>query len=189
MKARAISLPTSPSKKPSLRRWLPRPALSGVLLILWLLLANSIDAAQWLLAELCAWALPLLLQKLLLKKLLLRKFLWPAPRIGKPLLLLRFAAMVGWDIVVANLEVAVLILQPNRRLRPAFIEMPLELRDEFVIALLMSVITLTPGTLAAQLSDDRSRLLIHALHSDNPAALVAQLKQRYEQPLREIFVC
>jgi multicomponent K+:H+ antiporter subunit E len=52
----------------------------------------------------------------------------------------------------------------------------------------MSVITLTPGTLAAQLSDDRGSLLIHALHCDNPDALITQLKQRYEQPLRNIFL-
>jgi multicomponent K+:H+ antiporter subunit E len=169
------------------QRLLPQPALSAVLVALWLMLANTVTVVQCLLAAALAWLLPLLLQKLSEHKLLRRTFLWQLPHIDKPWLLLRFALLVCVDIVVANFEVAMRILQSNHRLRPAFIEMPLSLRNESVIALLMSVITLTPGTLAAQLSDDRSSLLIHTLHTDDAAALVEQLKQRYEQPLLEIF--
>ncbi len=161
------------------RGWWPRPLLSITLIVLWLAMVGSIAPAQWLLALVFAWALPQLLHK----------FLLPVPRVQKPLLLLRFIALVLRDIVVANVQVAILILQPNHRLRPAFVEMPLTLRDEFVIAVLMGVITLTPGTLSAQLNDERSSLLIHALHTDDTAALIAQLQQRYEQPLREIFGC
>jgi multicomponent K+:H+ antiporter subunit E len=151
------------------------------------MLANKLTLAQCLLAALFAWLLPLLLQQLSTRKLLLGGFLWHVPRIVKPWLLLRFVVMVGWDIAVANFEVAVQILQPNRRLRPTFVEMPLVVQDEFVIALLMSVITLTPGTLAAQLSGDRRNLLIHVLHTNDPAALIEQLQQRYERPLQKIF--
>jgi len=158
---------------------LPHPLLSGVLLVLWLLLTNSLTLAQGLLAVLLAGWLPVLLSE----------FLAPLPTIKKPLLLLRFFLLVLWDIAVANVQVAVLVLKPNRLLQPAFIELPLAARDDFVIAVLMSVITLTPGTLAVGLSDDGEHLTIHALHTDDPALLIMQLKQRYEQPLLEIFAC
>lgn len=177
----------SPQQRSLRQRLLPQPALSGLLVLFWLLLANKLTPAQCLLAGLLAWLLPLLLQTLGVHKLLRQKFLWQPPRIAKPWLLLRFVMLVCRDILVANFEVALRIVQPNHRLRPAFIEMPLSTRDEFTIALLMSVITLTPGTLAARLSGDRSRLLIHVLHSDDPVALIAQLQRRYQQPLREIF--
>ena len=121
--------------------------------------------------------------------LLLSEFLAPLPPIKKPLLLLRFFLRVLGDIAVANVQVAVRVLKPNRLLQPAFVELPLATRDDFVVALLMSVITLTPGTLAVGLSDDGNSLTIHALHCEDPVRLIAQLKLRYEQPLREIFAC
>ena len=49
------------------------------------------------------------------------------------------------------------------------------------------MITLTPGTLSADLTPDRRWLLVHALDVDDEAALVAQLKRRYERPLAEIL--
>jgi multicomponent K+:H+ antiporter subunit E len=46
---------------------------------------------------------------------------------------------------------------------------------------------MTPGTLSVDLSDDRQHLLVHALHVDDPADLIASIKQRYERPLMTIF--
>jgi multicomponent K+:H+ antiporter subunit E len=46
---------------------------------------------------------------------------------------------------------------------------------------------MTPGTLSADLSDDRRWLLVHAFNVDDQAALVADIKSRYEQPLMQIF--
>jgi multicomponent K+:H+ antiporter subunit E len=172
-----------------LQRCLPRPLSSALLVLTWLILTNSVTAGQVILAAALALTLPLLLQQLMHRQLLRRSLWTPSRRIHRPLLLLRFSLTVLMDIAIANLEVAALIVRPNRGLRPAFVEMPLAMRDETAIALLMSVITLTPGTLAARLSDDHSSLLIHALHTDDPAALVAHLQRRYEQPLREIFRC
>jgi multicomponent K+:H+ antiporter subunit E len=48
---------------------------------------------------------------------------------------------------------------------------------------------LTPGTVSAKLSEDRRTLLVHTLDVDDEAALVAEIKQRYETPLKEIFEC
>jgi multicomponent K+:H+ antiporter subunit E len=55
------------------------------------------------------------------------------------------------------------------------------------MASLASIITMTPGTLSVDLSPDRRHLLVHALHLDDPAALIASVKTRYEQPLIAIF--
>ncbi|PKN32477.1 MAG: cation:proton antiporter, partial [Deltaproteobacteria bacterium HGW-Deltaproteobacteria-19] len=94
-----------------------------------------------------------------------------------------------WDIVVANLTVARLILGPTRLLRPAFIRLPLDLKNDFAITLLAHTISLTPGTVSAQVAEDRQSLLIHALDLDDEALLVERIKQRYEAPLKEIFPC
>lgn len=161
-------------------RWFfPHPMLSLSLLLIWLLLVNSLSLAQILLGGLLGWAIPLLTGS----------FLVDVPRIRKPFKLVLFGLRVLFDIVVANLHVARLVLGPKDRLMPAFVEMPLDVRDEFVLAFLSSVISLTPGTVSASLSPDRRTLLLHALDASDPEGMVTEIKRRYEAPLLEIFEC
>jgi multicomponent K+:H+ antiporter subunit E len=160
-----------------MNRLLPQPLFSLFLLVVWLLLVNTVAAGQVVLGTLLAVALPLLTQRF-----------WPdRPRIHSPWKLLRYIATLLWDIGLANLTVARLILGPTRKLRPAFIHLPLDLHNEFAISVLASTISLTPGTVSSDLSPDRKTLLIHALDVESEAAVIAHIKQRYEQPLREIF--
>ena len=161
------------------RRWLPHPLLSLLLLVLWLLLFNTVTLAHILFGLLLGLLVPLFT----------RRF-WPgSPRVRRPLRLLRYSLVVMWDIIIANAQVARLILGPNTRLRPAFIEYPLDLREDFTITLLASTVSLTPGTVSSDVSADRRTLLIHALDVEDAAALIAHIKQRYETPLREIYEC
>jgi multicomponent K+:H+ antiporter subunit E len=85
--------------------------------------------------------------------------------------------------------VARLILGPMRRLRPAFITLPVDLSNNFAIVVLTNTISLTPGTVSADLSIDRRSLLIHVLDVEDEAQLIAHIKYRYERPLQEIFEC
>lgn len=160
------------------RCW-PHPLLSLFLLATWLLLVNDLGFGHWLLGGFLGWAIPQLTQAFWIR----------TPRIRRPLKLVGFLLMVVGDIVVANLQVARLILSPIRSLRPAFVEVPMELDDELALTILASVITLTPGTVSADLSDDRRTLLVHGLDVDDEAELIASLKSRYEAPLKEIFAC
>lgn len=162
-----------------IRRVLPHPLLSVVLLLSWLLMVNDFSLGHWVLGAFLGLALPLLCGNLLLS----------APRIRRPGLLLRFIALVLYDIVVANLQVAKLVLGPRSRLQPGFVEIPLELTDDLAITILASVITLTPGTCSADLSADRRTLLVHGIDVPDPQALVADIKARYEAPLKEVFEC
>lgn len=160
-----------------MRRWLPHPILSPCLAGLWLLLVNSAAPGQIVLGALLGWGIPFFTSRF-----------WPdRVRIRKPLTLLRFVGVVLWDIVIANLIVARLILGRPQALRPAFVAVPLALTSDLAISLLASTITLTPGTLSALLSADRKILLVHALDVADSAELAATIKQRYEKPLREVF--
>ncbi|MGO4329580.1 Na+/H+ antiporter subunit E [Cupriavidus sp. 2TAF22] len=162
------------------RRLFPHPWLSLVLLAAWLLLSNSASPASWVLGALLGWAIALRVGQRL----------WLRPvRLARPGLLLRLAGHVLIDIVVANVEVAMLVLGPVARLRPTFIVVPLDVEHELALAMLISIVSLSPGTLCAELSDDRRRLLVHVLDLDDEAALAALIKSRYEAPLREIFAC
>lgn len=162
-----------------MKRWLPHPLLTPALAIVWLLLNNSAAPGQLLLGLLLGWAIPCFT----------RSF-WPERvHIRRPWLLLRFAANFLYDMIVANLAVARLILAGPRRLRPAFVVVPLDISDDLAISLLANIICLTPGTVSARLSADRRQLLVHALDCTDPQALVAAIKARFEAPLKEILEC
>ncbi len=158
-------------------RWLPHPLLSVTLLVVWLLLVNTVSVAQVLFGLLLAVVIPRFTSAF-----------WPErPRVRQPLRLIRYLLLVIGDIVIANFHVAHLILFRSHRLRPAFIELPLELTDEFAITVLASTVSLTPGTVSADVSADRRTLLIHCLDAPDPDALCAEIKSRYEAPLKEIL--
>jgi multicomponent K+:H+ antiporter subunit E len=61
------------------------------------------------------------------------------------------------------------------------------LRTELGISLLANTVSLTPGTVSAWLSPDRSHLIVHGLKVDDPDALIAEIKRRYEAPIKEVF--
>ncbi len=158
-------------------RWLPHPLLSLTLLLVWLLLMNRFSVGQVLFGALLGVLIPHFTSAF-----------WPErPSLKRPGLLLRYLLRLAGDILVANIQVARLVLGPKRHLRPAFIEFPLELHDEFAVTMLASTISLTPGTVSADLSRDRKTLLIHALDVSDPEALCRRLKRSYENPLKEIF--
>lgn len=160
-----------------MRRWLPSPLLSLSVALVWLLLVASVEPAQLLLAAVLALALPLVAQRLRPER----------ARMRRPGLAARLALRVLWDIVLSNIEVARRILGRESRIHPGFIQVPLEIENPYGIATLAGIITMTPGTLSAELAPDRRHLLVHCFHLDDPATAIAQIKQRYERPLREIF--
>ncbi len=161
------------------RAWLPTPLLSILLLMVWLLLVRSTAFGQLLLGSFLAVIIPLGTHRF-----------WDLqPLVGKPMLLLRFVLRVLGDIIVANIEVAWLIANPWRRLRPHFIEYPLMVEQRFTITLLANTISLTPGTVSANLRMDGKTLLIHALDVEDEDALIRTIRERYERPLKEIYEC
>ncbi|MFO8044891.1 MAG: Na+/H+ antiporter subunit E [Halomonas sp.] len=160
-------------------RLLPTPTLSLVLLAVWLLLVRSIAPGQLILGTFLAVVIPLL-----------TKGFWdPLPRVRHPLKLVRFVLVVLYDIVKANIQVSLLILSPKRQPHPGFIEYPLQVKEPLTITLLANTVTMTPGTVSTNVRLDRSSLLIHVLDMEDEQALVREIQERYERPLKEIFEC
>lgn len=157
-------------------RLLPHPLTSAATFAGWLVVNSSIDPGHVALALLLALALPPMLGRLV-----------PEGRLRRPGLALRLLATLLWDIVVANLQVARRILGPESAIRPRFVWVPLDIASDHGIFALAAMITMTPGTLSAEVSADRRGLLVHALDVDDEAALVQEIKRRYEKPLMEIL--
>jgi multicomponent K+:H+ antiporter subunit E len=155
----------------------PAPILSVMMFVGWLLLVGSVSAGHVVLAATLATAIPLWTERLRPDRV----------RIGAWGEVVRLAIIVLYDIVASALVVARQILGPEDRIRPGFVWVPLAIRDPHGVASLASIITMTPGTLSVDLSADRHQLLVHALHMEDSAELIASVKQRYERPLMAIF--
>ncbi len=160
------------------RAILPHPLLTLLLVIAWCLVANSASLNNILLGAILGVAIPLLTAAY-----------WPdAPRGFRAGRMLVYVAIVVWDIIVANFQVAWIVLsKQNRAMRSTWVTIPLELRTPEAITILAGTITLTPGTVSADLSDRGHALLVHALDAESAEEVRDEIKQRYERRLKEIF--
>jgi len=165
---------SAPRSRPG---WFGHPWLSVLLAVLWLLMQQSLAPAHLLSALVLALVVPRLVHG----------FLGPASRVHAVSAAVRLCAVVLWDIVVSNVVVARIVLDPGSRPQPGWVPVDLDTRHPTAATLFASIITMTPGTVACVVDDERWQILVHALDCDDPQAMAAQMKQRYEHPLRRIF--
>ncbi len=161
-----------------LQRLVPHPLLSLTLILFWLALVNTLTLGHVILGTLFGIGIPMITAPY-----------WPdRPKIRAPLKVAEYCLIVLWDIVVANVQVAMIILfRRNEDIRTQWIPVPLDLKSAEAITILAGTITMTPGTVSATLASDGSCVLVHCLHTDDPDAVRDEIKARYESRLKEIF--
>lgn len=160
-----------------MRRLIPHPGLSVLLVVVWLLMANEFTMGALLMGIVIGLLLPIFTAPF-----------WP----GRPDVSYRagvaYVLLVLWDIVVANFQIAAIILfRRNRDLRPAWLSIPMELDTPEAITVLAGTISLTPGTVSSDVSACGNYLLVHALDAPDPQAEIARIKERYETRLKRVF--
>jgi multicomponent K+:H+ antiporter subunit E len=157
--------------------WFDHPALSLLLLLVWLLLRQSVSVPDMLAGAALGLVVPRLAHR----------FLGPATHPKAPVAVVRLTFVVLWDIMVSNLTVARIVLDPRSQPQPAWVPVPLDTRHPTAITLLATVITTTPGTVSCVVDDDAGVILVHALDCADAPEMARQIKERYEKPLMEIF--
>ena len=157
---------------------LPAPLLSIALALLWLSLNRSFEIGHILLGAIFGLLLPLLLRGLR-----------PLPvQVSPPGSVLLLAARVVWDTTVSNFQVIRFLLFPGLRKHPAaFVHVPLDLRDPNGLAVLAMIVCMTPGTAWAEISRDRSMLLMHVLDASDVDAVIADVRRQFEPGLVALF--
>lgn len=108
---------------------------------------------------------------------ILRRFLRSGP------LLLLFIR----ELFMSALEVAWLAVRPRLSLRPAIIAYPLTVPSDVEITLLANLITLTPGTLSVDVSDDRKWLFVHCIDTPDPESIINDIAGGFETKVLEVF--
>lgn len=161
-----------------MRKILPHPGLTLLLIATWLMLVNEFKWGSLVFGAMLGVALPLLTAPYWPDRPLVRNW-WAAAE---------YVLIVIYDIVKSNIIVAMIVLFRRRdSLRSAWVMVPLDLTSPEAITVLAGTITMTPGTLTADISADGRALLIHCLDAPDPDAVRDDIKARYETRLKRIF--
>lgn len=161
-----------------LKRLFPHPLLSVMLFVTWMLLVNQFKIGSLVMALILSIIIPWMTAAY-----------WPnRPKLKQLPAFAAYCLLVMWDIVVANVQVAKIILfMPADKIKSAWIPVPIELKTPEAITMLAGTITMTPGTVTADMSSCGRVLLIHSLHAPDPDAIRDDIKSRYEARLKRIF--
>lgn len=170
--------------------WLPSPVTSSLVALLWLLLQDDWSVATFVVAFILAILIPKWTSGFRPDQLRIRRLrLVPV-----------FFARLLQDIILANLQVVPQVLGKPEHLKPAFIWVPVPYRHPIILTMLAAAISLTPGTVSADIRfqkpddvapspDAQAWVLLHILHLDDESRLIAELQQRYVRLLQEAFQC
>ncbi len=118
---------------------------------------------------------------------LIRENVQPSRIAVRPLGVLALTLLFFKELALSAFKVAVLVIRPKMDLKPGIFAFPLRVDRDFEITLLANLITLTPGTLSVDVSDDRRFLYVHALDCADPQATIRDIADGFEAKILEAF--
>jgi multicomponent Na+:H+ antiporter subunit E len=92
-----------------------------------------------------------------------------------------------YEMIVANIQVAYDVITPKYFFKPGIVRYPLDASTDIEINLLSTMISMTPGTLILDISEDKKSLYIHVMYLKDKETFIAQLKNGFEKKLLEIL--
>lgn len=105
----------------------------------------------------------------------------------KILQVISFAGFYLWELMKANLVLAYDILTPTHHMRPGIVEIPLDIKSDYEIMTLVNLITMTPGSLSLDVSEDKKRLYVHVLYLEDADAYREEVKSGLERRVKEVW--
>ena len=118
---------------------------------------------------------------LILAALIRGGVLGASPYIGRVHRVFGLAAYFFWELIRANLRLALDVATPRFNMKPGIIAVPLDATADGEILLLSMLINTTPGSVALDVSPDRKTLYVHVMYMDSPDAARAEIKQGFER--------
>jgi multicomponent Na+:H+ antiporter subunit E len=91
------------------------------------------------------------------------------------------AAFFFWELIKANLRLALDVITPRYHMTPGIIAVPLDATTDAQILLLSMLINTTPGSVALDVSPDRKTLYVHVMYMDTPDAARREIKEGFER--------
>ena len=108
-----------------------------------------------------------------------RRYFYKVPRV------ISFIFYFIYEMIKANIQVAYDVMTPKYFMRPGVVKYPLNAKTEMEINLLSTMISLTPGTLILDISEDKTTMYIHVMYLQDPEKFVRDTKSGLERRLLE----
>lgn len=119
--------------------------------------------------------------------ILVQRATGPASYTFKMRQLVLFVLFYLRELILANLRVAYYVVTIRHRMRPGVVDVPLDVETDLEIMLLANLITMTPGTLSLDLSEDRKVLYIHTMFVEDLATFRRTIKEGIEYRVLELL--
>lgn len=150
--------------------------LNFILAFTWMFILNTFNASSFIIG----WLLGLLLI------VMMRRF-FPGPLyIRRIWAIIKLVMLFMKELWLANVQVFMLIIKPKLDIQPAIFRYPTRLTNDWEITLLSSLITLTPGTVVMNVSEDKKTLYVHTLHVDDIEEAVSSIRDSFEKAILEV---
>ncbi len=91
------------------------------------------------------------------------------------------------ELIVANLRMAWYTLTPIGKLRTGILSIEIEEMSDLEVTVLGCLITLTPGSLTLDVSDDKKVLFVHFMHIEDPDRLRREIQHGFAPRLMEVM--
>ena len=124
---------------------------------------------------------------LILLSLVKGGILTTSPYIGRAHQAAALAAFFVWELLRANLRLALDVATPRYQMKPGIVAVPLDVTRDAEILLLAMLINLTPGSVALDVSDDRRVMYVHVMYIDSPDAARSEIKHGFERRVRQLL--
>lgn len=101
--------------------------------------------------------------------------------------IIAFVFFFLWELFKANLQVAYEVITPKFRMTPGIVKVPLTIKSDLGITFLANMISLTPGTLSLDVSNDKKVLYVHSMYITDREEFINGIKNGFEKRIMEIL--
>jgi len=157
------------------------------LAIIWCLLQEKFDLPELAIGGVLGYIIIYLHLRILDDQKAERPVLSPKAYLVLMAKTIRYLFVFLFEVVKANIDVVKIVLSPKLEMTPGIIAYEMDVKTEAGITLLANSITLTPGTLSVDISEDRKTLYIHALHVEDAEVLKKSIHDSLEKYTKEIL--
>ncbi len=150
--------------------------LNFFIALVWMFMSTSFTASTFIIGFLIGLLLLIMTRRFFPDRLYIWR-LWAA---------LKLTILFFKELTLSNISVLKVVLRPKMDIQPMIFALPTDLEHDWEITLLSSLITLTPGTIVLNVSDDQKTLYIHAIDVDDVDDAIDSIKNSFEKAIKEV---
>lgn len=150
--------------------------LNTVIAIMWAVLWNSYTGVDFLLGYIVG----------IFILFVLRRFLHFDFYMRRVFAAFKLIALFIKELIMSNIDVVKVLLSPKLDIEPGIIEVPTQLKSDWELTLLASLISLTPGTLSMDFSEDKKSIFVHSIHVPDKEQMIREIHDTFEKAIMEV---